>query len=54
MAINVSNEVLGPALVLFNDVSGDLDFKLNRLVLKDCWPFSKETDLTSMYNFISF
>ena len=35
-----------PAGVLFNNVMGDLDFKLTRLVLKACWSFSNETDLT--------
>ena len=54
IAIIVSVEVLGPAGVLFNDILGDLDFKLTILVLKFCWFFSSETNLTRVYNFISF
>ena len=52
--INVSIEVLRTAGVLFNDVLGDIDFKLNRLALKACWLFYNETDLTHIHNFISF
>ena len=54
LAINASAEVLGPAGALFIDVLGDLDFKLTSLVLKTYWTFSNETDLTRMYNFMSF
>ena len=43
VAINVGVEVLGPASVLFNEVLGNLYFKLARLVLKACWLFSNET-----------
>ena len=43
-----------PASTSFNDVLGDLDFKLTGLILKVCWPFTDETDPILIYNFRFF